>query len=648
MLTRILFLICCPMALLMGAGDFSVEPAGGWVKETECNLGPAAVKASQENLQYFLIDEQRNFEEKSTYFRYVVKAVSQAGISEISQIKIGFEPSYQRVALHEIRVLRNGSWSDRLHTSRHQLIQKEEELDQGIYSGSMTLVYFLDDIRVDDVIEYSYSVIGENPLLNSHYTEMLYLQHGTVVEKLSYRFVSHRDHAFQAHAMHTKIAPKIRDLSPSQREWVWEVSQAAAYAKEADQPDWHSARGFVQMSDYGSWEEVAAEEAPLYDLPEELSAYPDAMLQKAGEWMERTKDPLERALLAVRFVQDEVRYLGFEEGVHGRKPHDPREVFKKRFGDCKDKTLLLRALLNIMDIRSTPTLVHSNKGKRLEKMIPSPDLFNHVVLRIEIDGSNYWVDSTINLQGGSLENNYFPDYSYGLLLCRMAPGLIELPSYHAKRPTELHTTISVESTDEVTMKTVVTFYDDEADYVRRYVGSVGLEEISQDHLNDAQAKYGDAELVYPTTSVDDREKNIYKITQTFSVPTQDFTQGKIFELYSSTVEDFHDDQVNPSRRSPYSLAYPLWVKEHIHVDNSFMKWIPRSSSKIFQNESISFLYSHKIENHTADFHYELKHTKDHIPKSALKEYWNISKNIEKLTSYELPIIQWEIKSANEK
>jgi transglutaminase-like putative cysteine protease len=42
----------------------------------------------------------------------------------------------------------------------------------------------------------------------------------------------------------------------------------------------------------------------------------------------------------IRFVQDEVRYLGFEEGLNAHMPHTPLDVYNQRFGDCKDKVVV--------------------------------------------------------------------------------------------------------------------------------------------------------------------------------------------------------------------------------------------------------------------------------------------------------------------
>ena len=53
-------------------------------------------------------------------------------------------------------------------------------------------------------------------------------------------------------------------------------------------------------------------------------------------------------------MQDEVRYLGLENGISAYKPSSPNKVYNQRFGDCKDKSLLLVTMLNQMNIEAYP------------------------------------------------------------------------------------------------------------------------------------------------------------------------------------------------------------------------------------------------------------------------------------------------------
>ena len=46
-----------------------------------------------------------------------------------------------------------------------------------------------------------------------------------------------------------------------------------------------------------------------------------------------------------QWIQDHIRYVAFEAGIAGHRPDTPKEVLRKRYGDCKGMALLLKTLL---------------------------------------------------------------------------------------------------------------------------------------------------------------------------------------------------------------------------------------------------------------------------------------------------------------
>ena len=49
---------------------------------------------------------------------------------------------------------------------------------------------------------------------------------------------------------------------------------------------------------------------------------------------------------------------------------------------------------------------------------PSGSVFNHAIIQVLLNGKIYWIDPTINYQGGSLEMTCCPEYGYGLVVKR--------------------------------------------------------------------------------------------------------------------------------------------------------------------------------------------------------------------------------------
>lgn len=86
------------------------------------------------------------------------------------------------------------------------------------------------------------------------------------------------------------------------------------------------------------------------------------------------------------FVRGKLRYVAAESGIDGHRPTAPREVLERGWGDCKDKSLLLVALLREAGIDAWPALIRLGSGDRIDAEFPSPFQFNHVIVAIAAEG----------------------------------------------------------------------------------------------------------------------------------------------------------------------------------------------------------------------------------------------------------------------
>ncbi len=643
MLKHFILLSCLPIFFLTAdpveetASKFTTGPAPAWVKA--CDFPHDSVAGpSDVNYLRLLDDNQVNWEEKTHYVHTVVKVLDQTGAEGFTQLPIDFDPAYEKVIVHAIRVLRNGESLDRLEKSRHQLLQREQSLERNLYYGQLSLVYFLNDIRVGDTVEYSYSIVENNPLWASHFTHLIHLQTPNSWKKIYYRILTHPHHSPQIKQFHTSIKPKVTNVSPNLREWTWVALDTPALPQESSVPSWYNPLARLHLSEYKNWHELVQKILPLFSTPADLETHPSSeMLAQVQKWKESTDNVFERAVLALRFVQDEVKYMSLSDGINHWKPTDPYVVFERRFGDSKDKSMLLQALLKRMNISSMPVLVNTQQGKKLPDFLPQPTLFDHVVLRIEINGSHYWVDSTMTHQGGSLLTNFFPDYGWGLVISKETTKLSPIPAEIAKEPIHIRTSIVLTSPESAELKIESTYQDSQAEERRRVVQCIGQKKYSDGCLEFIQKKYKGASLVSPVIIVDNREKNHVTQIESYKIPTRSRLGKKLLKTSSFLLDDYLATGVNLERTSPYALFHPLWIKEHIHIENPFSSWAQDSEEASFANESIQFIYTMKKEGQAADFDFELKHLKDHVPVKLIPDYLNLINEIEPNPSLDLTI-----------
>ena len=104
--------------------------------------------------------------------------------------------------------------------------------------------------------------------------------------------------------------------------------------------------------------------------------------QRARELTAGLDDPREKVEALAAFVKREVRYEAVQIGVGGWVPTPSGETLDRGWGDCKDKSELLSAMLQAVGIPSHPVLLAAGRSTRVQEEFPSPFQFNHAILAI--------------------------------------------------------------------------------------------------------------------------------------------------------------------------------------------------------------------------------------------------------------------------
>jgi Domain of Unknown Function with PDB structure (DUF3857)/Transglutaminase-like superfamily len=96
------------------------------------------------------------------------------------------------------------------------------------------------------------------------------------------------------------------------------------------------------------------------------------------------------------FARKDVRYVAVEVGIGGYRPEPPEEVLTRRWGDCKDKSLLLIDLLADAGIPAYPALLRLDPKGRVDADFPSPNEFNHLIVAVPTAGLDLQPDDPVS------------------------------------------------------------------------------------------------------------------------------------------------------------------------------------------------------------------------------------------------------------
>src|SRR6218665_950021 len=98
------------------------------------------------------------------------------------------------------------------------------------------------------------------------------------------------------------------------------------------------------------------------------------------------------------WVQDNIKYIAFEEGLGGFVPRQPSKVVDKRYGDCKDMASLTYSMLKSVGIKSYLTWIGSRDLPYKYSDFPTSFCDNHMITTYKHEGKNYFLDATNSFQ----------------------------------------------------------------------------------------------------------------------------------------------------------------------------------------------------------------------------------------------------------
>ncbi len=102
----------------------------------------------------------------------------------------------------------------------------------------------------------------------------------------------------------------------------------------------------------------------------------------------------EKASRIYEWVQSNIKYVAFEEGLEGFIPRQAVDVCNKKYGDCKDMASLLTALLQIAGLDAHFTWIGTRDIPYDYTEVPLPIVDNHMICAVKINKEWIFLDGT--------------------------------------------------------------------------------------------------------------------------------------------------------------------------------------------------------------------------------------------------------------
>lgn len=186
--------------------------------------------------------------------------------------------------------------------------------------------------------------------------------------------------------------------------YTWIAENLAAVKGEAGAPsssyyEPHVVIHIAEVQEKGKKKAVLKDVGDLYNwyysLVDDVNKTGDETLKKVvQELIEGVEDDVEKAKRIYQWVQNNIKYVAFEDGMGGFIPRKAKDVCQKKYGDCKDMSNIIVEMLNMAKIPAYLTWIGTRDKPYSYKDVPTPIADNHMIAAAKLNGQTVFLDAT--------------------------------------------------------------------------------------------------------------------------------------------------------------------------------------------------------------------------------------------------------------
>ena len=290
----------------------------------------------------------------------------------------------------------------------------------------------------------------------------------------------------------------------------------------------------------------------------------------------------EKAAKIYHYVQKEIRYIAVKVGVaSGWGGYAADLTWKRRYGCCIDKAILLTAMFKAAGIKSSTVILNTNNSFETDYSVPQIG-FNHAITLAEIGGREVFLDST----GYDYTYPQIASFDYGVNVLnifgkKIVPVPVPAPAANAGFY-DFAVKFSSSGAAEIT-ETMRYSGSQEGSY-RSYYRSMKKEEQKQGFQASAKSVAPSARLVsYEVLNAEDIEKP-FSMTYSFSVPDYPQRAGNILIV---KLPDFEISSYRTSEVSLDKRRYPIEYDASMGRYQTYRIALPENLEVVSLPEKIS-------------------------------------------------------------
>lgn len=470
--------------------------------------------------------------------------------------------------IHRISVFRNGKIIDKTPDTTIKVLDNENQSGRGVLSSSKKLNFSIKDLHLNDILileDMRVKVFTEKEFLRRDFVKNVYVTPDTywAYGTYHYKFINNRDkplaykNVFFRDEAGNVLPSEIKTLEKGA---TFEILHHN-YINPVD-PN-REIFPFIDFATESNWKDLSNYIYPLYKEVFEQSDLKDfapELIQKLDE--KANLD--EKIQYAIEYVQNNIYYVYNADEMNGHKPQTPAITYQNKQGDCKAKSVFLKAILDYLKVDSSIVLVNYNSDFYLKYYLPSLLAFNHVIVKINYNGEDYFVDVTSRNEFGKIENRAVLSFCFYMEIAPNQELKVRKPTRFEKYCIDERVSLDAKG-KEGKIILLTTYRYNRANSMRNYFKSSNKKEIL-DSWNNA--------LFYNLNYCNDRKgkdyRDIFK-NASLQIVSDNKVENEFVVRYEADIDDPYFTDAKGARFLMYfdGVIVKSSVRDYHHNDGSF-------------------------------------------------------------------------------
>ncbi len=324
-----------------------------------------------------------------------IKILNKRGVNDYCEVVLPYSTDYQRIEILDAKTITPEGKILKPGKKAINDVTPPFIVSAPIYSDIKYRTITMPGCTPESTIDYEVRITTIKPYMDNNFFDSDHLQTSDPIELSTYELSFPKDMKFNYRQYNFITPPSIVE-NGNRVVYTWELKNIPQIIPEQNMPPMSDVSNRVAVSTVQSWDALAEWYWGLAGGQYETDHSIDQKIEELTKGLS-TRDEKIRAVY--NYVSMNIRYVGIEFGIEGYKPHKAIDIFKNKYGDCKDHATLLIAMLRHIGVTAYPVLVDTEGIAKMDPTLPSPGQFDHEIVAIP-EGTGFWfLDSTSDVTG---------------------------------------------------------------------------------------------------------------------------------------------------------------------------------------------------------------------------------------------------------